>query len=115
MTMTDSSTVSGTVLNVGYHIEARRSDDVSTKFNDIKLQLYSDGWSTKATASRSTTLPTTTTSYIGSFSYVPSMSNLSYVRLLARFTSNTKDGSGNVNLDNFYLQVWYSPTQTFNT
>lgn len=108
-----SSTVSGTVLNVGYYIEVRRSDNVSTKFNDIKLQLYSGGWATKATASRTTTLPTTTTYYTGSFSYVPSMSNLSNVRLIAKFTANTKSEVGYAYISKFYLQVWYSPTQTF--
>lgn len=110
-----SSTVSGTVLNVGYYIMVSRSDNISTKFDNIKLQLYSGGWSTKATASRTTTLPSSSTTYTGSFSYVPSMSNLSNVRLIAKFTANTKGELGYAYISEFYLQVWYSPTQTFNT
>lgn len=113
-----TSTVSGTVLAIGYYIGGKRASTVSTKFNDIKIQLYSNSeWTTKATASRTTTLPTDYPDpyYTGTFSFVPTMSQLTsgYVRLVAYFTANTKADIGYVYVSEFFPQVWYSPTQTF--
>ena len=113
-----TTTVSGTVLAIGYYIGAKRASTVSTKFNNIKIQLYSNGeWVSKATASRTTTLPTDYPDpyYTGTFSWVPTMAQLTsgYVRLVAYFTANTKSDIGYVYIGEFYPQVWYAPPQTF--
>ncbi len=113
-----TSAVSGTVLVVGYYIGAKRGSTVTVKFNNIAIQLYSNSeWTTKATASRTTTFPTDYPDpyYTGTFSFVPTMSQLTsgYIRLMANFTENTQSDTGYVYVGEFYPQVWYSPTQTF--
>lgn len=115
-----TTAVSGTVLAIGYYITGRRNSTVTVKFNDIKIQLYSNSaWTTKATASRTTTLPydadSTYGEYTGTFSFVPTMSQLTSgdIRLVANFTANTQSNLGYAYVSEFYPQVWYSPTQTF--
>lgn len=113
-----TSSVSGTILAIGYYITARRNSTVTTKFNNIKIQLYSNSeWTTKATATRTTTIPYNSDSsygeYTGTFSYVPPMSSISNIRLVANFTANSQADLGYVYVSEFYPQIWYSPTQTF--
>lgn len=113
-----TTAVSGTVLAIGYYVGAKRASTVSTKFNNIAIQLYANStWTTKATATRTTTFPTDYPDpyYTGTFSFVPTMAQLTsgYVRLVASFTANTKSDVGYVYIGEFYPQVWYSPTQTF--
>lgn len=113
-----TAAVSGTVLAIGYYVGAKRASTVTVKFNNIAIQLYSNSeWTTKATASRTTTFPTDYPDpyYSGTFSFVPTMSQLTsgYIRLVANFTENTQSNVGYVYIGEFYPQVWYSPTQTF--
>lgn len=111
-----TSSVSGTVLAIGYYITARRNSTITTKFNNIKIQLYSNSeWTTKATASRTTTFPSSDeyTNYTGTFSFTPTMAQLPNIRLVASFTANTQSNLGYAYISEFYPQVWYSPTQTF--